>query len=77
MKQSKTVELLLALGLSASLAACGGASTSGGEDGEQVSPSPAVTSPTPKSDKSGDDADKPKEDTKKDEGGEGGEGGEG
>jgi len=78
MKRSKSVELFLALGLSATLFACDGATT--GEGGEQENPSsPAVTSPADDGGEGGEDGEASEEDVESspDDGGEGGEGGEG
>ncbi|ABW30934.1 hypothetical protein [Acaryochloris marina] len=81
MKRSKSVELFLALGLSATLFACDGGTTNG-EGGEQESPSPAVESPADDGGEGGedgstDDGGEGGEDGSSDDGGEGGEGGEG
>ncbi len=76
MKRSKSVELFLALGLSATLFACDGGTTNG-EGGEQESPSPAVESPADDGGEGGEDGGEGGEDGSSDDGGEGGEGGEG
>lgn len=71
MKRSKSVELFLALGLSATLFACDGATT--GEGGEQESPSPADTTSVEADDEGGEGGEGGDEEAD-DEGGEGGEG---
>lgn len=77
MKRSKSVELFLALGLSATLFACEGGTTNG-EGGEQENPSSEVSSPIDDDGGEGGEGDEEEED-KSQEGGEdeGGEGGEG
>ncbi len=74
MKRSKSVELFLALGLSATLFACDGGTTNG-DGGDQENPSPDVTSPVDDGGEGGEEGSTDDEST--DDGGEGGEGGEG